>query len=1187
MKRIWPASLRVRLVALVVICTLPPMALVTYTAFARYHTATRYAYSVSTLALNEVVGRYKDLISRTHNLLSVMEELPAVNAPSAECSHALATLHAKLPLYPNLVVVSLNGDFRCSALPFPYPINVADRGWFKQVLVTHRFVSGVISNGRITHRSMLVFSTPHFDDQGKIIGTLNAVVSPLVLQPTTDASLLYRYGAITVFSGDGTVLMHHPNLTRFLGSNQSQSILFKVVQAPAITLNRALPGIDGRIRFYSVQRISTDVPDSYIYVASGIDRSFIQSTAFRPLAFELAVIVAVALFIILCTWWFTTAFVTRSVWPLLRTLQSISAGDWSVRTRLANSGGEFGAIARGVDIMAEHLQARVASQQAAEYARKTSEQRYAEVVEQAMDGILVRRPSGKLLFVNEAFCRMSGYSRGELLRMNVMQLVDQSDPDPRTAELKPGETLRSEGRMRRKDGGVKSLELSAACLANGDVQLIVRDISERIEAERRINEERNLVYNAINSLQGPFFVVNVRGKFLLWNNEFERVSGYGKEEIIRMRPVDFIAPEQRVAANRNMQAVIIAGEASTGASVLTRDGRRLPYFFIGRRFEYRGETCIAGMGMDISERIAMHRKLKESEQQYRELVEQAVEGVTVRRVSGEYVLVNEAFCKMTGYSGEQLLRMRITDLIEPSEQRGHLLKIGESARFESWMYHQDGHRVPVEVSTLRLHNGDIQSVQRDISERLESRRKLEESERQYRELVEQAMVGIMVRRTSGEILFVNDALCRMTGYNRDELLHMHITQLVDPAESDAIQRVQQVATGETLQFQSRLRHKGGFLIHEELSAHRRGDGNIQLIINDITARVAAEQHLAAERDFVFHALDTLPGVFYVFNSHGKFLRWNRQMEEITGYSMEEMRSIKSADIVPPDRRANHTRHVAEILSGTGMQGETELYCKDGTRLPYYYVARHFDWQGQQCVVGMGVDIRKRKEAEQRAQIYLEELQQLSARLLAAQEEERRHIAREMHDELGQGLAVALLALKELASHPVSGALAAQISQTSAILTQLAQQVRTLSLDLRPSVLDDLGLGAAVHWYLRERVESAGLKVTLDMDKSMPRLPAHIETVCFRVLQGALTNVLRHAHAREVRVRLHLADGNLALTVQDDGAGFDVQVARRKALAGKSMGLLGMEERVRLVGGTFTITSSRGRGTEVRVDLPSA
>lgn len=947
MKLIWPASLRTSLLVLVVICILPAIVLATYTAIQRYHTSITYAYGVSRLAADAVAGRYQSLASKSHDLLLVMAALPAINAPAAECGRALAALRAHMPAYDNLDVVSPHGAVVCSAVPFTHPVNVSDRGWFKRVMLTRRFTSDVIPEGRITHYGLLIFSIPHFDSKGNLIGTLNAAASPLTLEPPADEISFSRYAQITIFSTDGTVLMYYPRAQGFTGSNQSQAALFKAVQSSKRSLNRALPGIDGKMRFYALRYLSTDVPGAGIYIASGIDEGFVKRLAFLPLARDLAIIAAIMLFILVFAWWFATAFVTRRVQPLLQTLQRIGAGVVGARTGLAESPGEIGVIARGVDGMAENLEARVATQRAAESARDTSEERYGELVERFSDSIMVRHSNGDLTFVNGAFCQMLGYSRDELLKM------------------------------------------------------------------------------------------------------------------------------------------------------------------------------------------------------------------------------------------------RVTDLVAESNLRGHRLKTGESARFESWMRHKDGHNVPVEVITMRLKNGDIQSIQRDISERLETQRKLEESERHYRELVEQAMLGILVRRPTGEIIFVNQAICGMSGYSRAELLSMHITALADPADAAAIQRVQQIAIGEYLNFQSRIRHKSGGSVHVEVSAHRLDNRNLLVMFNDVSARMVAEQRFAEERNFVFHALDTLPGVFYVFNAEGRFLRWNRQMEEITGYDMEEMGRIRSADIVPPDRRVSHRETVREILNGMGVEGEAELYCKDGRRIPYYYVARHFEWQGQHCVVGMGVDITDRKEAERRAQTYLEEMQQLSARILETQEEERRSLARELHDELGQGLTAALLGLKDLAHQTDPHALASQIKATSAIMTGLAQEVRALSLNLRPSVLDDLGLAPAVRWYIRERVESAGLKTVLSIEKSLPRLSAIRETACFRVLQSALTNVLRHANAQEVQVGLHHVDGNLVLEIRDNGRGFKLKAARQTALRGKSLGLLGMEERVRLAGGRFAISSIPGRGTQIRVELPVA
>ena len=492
----------------------------------------------------------------------------------------------------------------------------------------------------------------------------------------------------------------------------------------------------------------------------------------------------------------------------------------------------------------------------------------------------------------------------------------------------------------------------------------------------------------------------------------------------------------------------------------------------------------------------------------------------------------------------------------------------------------------VEVSAVCLVNEEVQLILRDISERLEAERLLADSERQYRELVEQSVLGILVVRPPTSISFANQAMCNLTGYRRDELLQLSLTALISSDDIGMIQRLQQLSEGEQLRFQCQLRKQAGQRLLIEASARRLGNQNIQIVVNDISARVAAERRFAEERSFVLNALNTLPGIFFVADSGGRMLRWNRRLEDVSGYSMEELRSNPYSNLAPPELRAQFVAAFAKVLSGMRMEGEVEVLCKGGMRVPYYFVSDRLESQGQTCVVGVGVDISERKQAEQRMNKYLEEMQQLSARLLAVQEEERRGIARELHDEFGQGLTAALLSLKELSTTAASGSLAMPLRHVAGILTQLTQQVRTLSLNLRPSVLDDLGLLAAARWYLRERVESTGLRVTLDADEPLPRFTSLIETTCFRVMQGALTNVLRHAQARHVQVGLHFADGELRLSVRDDGRGFDVARARREAVGVKSLGLLGMEERVRLAGGQYVVSSEPGEGTEVRVTLPT-
>jgi signal transduction histidine kinase len=161
----------------------------------------------------------------------------------------------------------------------------------------------------------------------------------------------------------------------------------------------------------------------------------------------------------------------------------------------------------------------------------------------------------------------------------------------------------------------------------------------------------------------------------------------------------------------------------------------------------------------------------------------------------------------------------------------------------------------------------------------------------------------------------------------------------------------------------------------------------------------------------------------------------------------------------------------------------------------------------------------------------------------------------------------------------------RIDENISIVDKTIGEVRNLSLDLRPSLLDDLGLTPALRWYVERQANRAGFMASFDADLEQ-RLPPDLETVCFRVVQEAVTNAARHGRAEHVSVMLCQEDGALELAVRDDGAGFDVAAARERAARGESLGLLGMQERVRLAGGTIDIRSAPGEGTEIRITLPA-
>jgi len=231
------------------------------------------------------------------------------------------------------------------------------------------------------------------------------------------------------------------------------------------------------------------------------------------------------------------------------------------------------------------------------------------------------------------------------------------------------------------------------------------------------------------------------------------------------------------------------------------------------------------------------------------------------------------------------------------------------------------------------------------------------------------------------------------------------------------------------------------------------------------------------------------------------------------------------------------------------------------------------------------DVTQRKRAEGTLKQSRQRLQTLSRRLVKVQETERRHLARELHDEIGQSLTVAELNLQALLQLPGNDALAPRLQESLYVVERVLEQVHDLSLNLRPSMLDDLGLEPALRWYTERQAALAGLQAEVRVDPLEQRLDPMLETECFRVAQEALTNVVKHAKARTVTVELTTNDEQLHLSVRDDGVGFDVSGLREKAVRGASLGLLSMEERATLAGGGLEYDSTRGRGTEVHAWFP--
>jgi PAS domain S-box-containing protein len=357
---------------------------------------------------------------------------------------------------------------------------------------------------------------------------------------------------------------------------------------------------------------------------------------------------------------------------------------------------------------------------------------------------------------------------------------------------------------------------------------------------------------------------------------------------------------------------------------------------------------------------------------------------------------------------------------------------------------------------------------------------------------------------------------------------------------------------------------------------------------DMSARKRAEAALRESEERFRNAFDHAPVGMYLTGLDGRWLKVNSALCQVVGYTERELLATTWKAITHPDDLEPDLAHARRLLAGEAAyyHMEKRYFHKDG-HVVWILLGGSLvrDPQGRPLYfVGHVQDITERKHAEDRLRDYSERVQALSRRLLTAQEDERRHLARELHDEFGQVLAAVNFQLH--AAKGLAGAAALpRLEECNALLQQAGEQVRSLALELRPTMVDTLGLEAVLRWLAERHEQRTGSEVLVDAVLSGPPPSADLAIACFRVAQEALTNVVRHAQARHVRIELRQDESVLELVVRDDGVGFAVTPTQEQAARRGSLGLLGMRERMQILGGILDVESEPGRGTRIRASVP--
>jgi PAS domain S-box-containing protein len=439
---------------------------------------------------------------------------------------------------------------------------------------------------------------------------------------------------------------------------------------------------------------------------------------------------------------------------------------------------------------------------------------------------------------------------------------------------------------------------------------------------------------------------------------------------------------------------------------------------------------------------------------------------------------------------------------------------------------------------------------------------------------------------------VNPASERNLGMGRAELIGKNIEEILPPnIAALAIAEYQRcVDSGAPLNSEMELDLPAGNLtFHSTLIPVRGAYGRIQRIVGifrDITERKLAERILHV-REQEFRALvENSPDVIARFDLQGRFIYTNPVTQALLGKPLDKILGKRPDEALPHLDATRAFRNTLERIVRTGEATEEEIImdAAPGTDAARYEarLVPERDRQGRLVsILSIGRDISAKRAAERRLKKSHAQLRQLSSYRETAREEERKRIAREIHDELGQQLTalrmgISLLRLQFGKDHPP---LVERVQALMIRVDETIQVVRNVATSLRPAALD-MGLTSALEWLASEFSRNTSISCQLKAPSARLELDDERATAAFRVIQESLTNVARHSRASRVDIRLECGLQQVLIEVHDNGRGFDP-----KQLTKGTLGMLGMRERGHMLGGKVTIDSNPGQGVRVRVHIP--
>ncbi len=479
----------------------------------------------------------------------------------------------------------------------------------------------------------------------------------------------------------------------------------------------------------------------------------------------------------------------------------------------------------------------------------------------------------------------------------------------------------------------------------------------------------------------------------------------------------------------------------------------------------------------------------------------------------------------------------------------------------------------------------------DITERVEAKAALKQREELFSKAFHSKVLGLAIVNRERRVVDINETLANMIEYSRGEMIGKTSLEIgmTDPPyikKRDELLLLLQKGNIENYELEMATRHGKPLtllLSVEPLSLNSYPHWLISLV--DITEKRKAEKELAESEHRLRAILDTEPECVKIIDQNGELTYMNPAgLAMMEADNFEMVKGRKGLSTINDPYLKEFYRLVTDVFSGTPGKMEYEI---TGFKGAHRWVETHMVplRDAEEKIISLlsvTRDITERKKAEEQIKSYNVQLKQLAANLQNIREEERLRIGREIHDELGQWLTVLKMEISGLKKikgdeSKVNESIAEMLKQVDVCI----QSSRRISTELRPTLIDDLGLIAALEWQAEEFGKRTHIKAAFKTNVNKLELPPDFTIAIFRIFQESLTNVARHAQATSVTSKLFINNGNLVLKIADNGRGFDTETIGSK----RTLGLIGMKERTLLMNGTYHIKSSSNTGTDITVTIP--